>query len=635
MLNIKWQYKLFILAAFLGIVPALFISMRLISITETELTSKINNELISATDNLSDDINSFFIESYQKQLLIKNSVENENLGPDEKISVMIASVEEIEEFLSIALFFENNNSSFDMAIQVNTEELDDLIEENQIDKEFIYGSIPQDYNFEAGRQFDLAAIRYIKEINYWIIHYIVPVHIPGTPNAYMLTTIKLNGLRERLLNDEFNQYGSLYIMNQAGKFILTDSTELTHNNFIIQDAEEMLHGNSRVTGVTNYSEGDNKIVVSFAYPANLNWVIIAELKEEDAYAAVSVMRNVLYIWLGVGLTLAFFAVILFTRILRKPISQLEEKAKEISNGNFDIEVDYKHNDSIGTLGNTLVGMSKSLKESFSKIEEQNKQLEDYSKSLEAKVAERTKELKETNENLQKAYLQVLELNEEKNEFLGIAAHDLKNPLGAIKGYGDIILDEKDIKRSDIENFVGQIVDSSKRMFSIITSLLDVNKLEEGHVKVNISDVKIGKVLDEVIHENSENASKKEIKLNIQVPEKVMIFQSDSIILSQIIDNILSNAIKFSQPGKEIHISLEEFDNKIVIKIKDQGPGFTEKDKKKLFGKFAKLSARPTGGEHSTGLGLSIVKKLVEILGGSITVESEEGNGAEFILEFNI
>jgi len=102
-----------------------------------------------------------------------------------------------------------------------------------------------------------------------------------------------------------------------------------------------------------------------------------------------------------------------------------------------------------------------------------------------------------------------------------------------------------------------------------------------------------------------------------------------------VQNIISNAIKFSQPNKKIYITIRnsEEPQHIDISIKDEGPGFTENDKKKLFQKFAKLSARPTGGEHSSGLGLSIVKKLVEMMNGKIRVESEHGKGAEFILTF--
>ncbi len=634
MLKLKWQYKLFILAALLALLPALFISNRLISIAETELTSKINDELLSATDKLSDDLYSFFTDNYQKQLLIKKSVENDNLGVDEKISVMIASVEEIEEFLSIAIFFENGSSSFDMALQVNTEDMDVLIEQNRIDKKIIYGSIPEGYKIKEGESFELSPIKYIKELEYWIIHYVIPVNIPNAPDAYMLTTVKLNGLRQRLINDNFNQIGSLYIMDQAGRFILTKSSELPHSNFIIEDALEMLHGNSRITVVTNYSKGNNKIVASFAYPVNLNWVIIAELAEEDAYAAVSEMNSELVVWLIVVLALSLLAVFLFTNILKKPLSHLVKKAEEISKGNFDIEIDYKQQDPIGTLGNTLVGMSKSLKESFSKIEDQNKQLEEYSRSLEDKVTERTKELKETNEDLQKAYLQVLDLNKEKSEFLGIAAHDLKNPLGAIRGYGDLILDDKKMDRSDLDKYVSKIVHSSDRMFSIISSLLEVNKLEEGQVKVEISSVNLNLILKNVVANNAENAKKKNIKLNLKASEKSVFLESDELLLTQIIDNIVSNAIKFSPADKEVFITLVRAGERIIIKIKDQGPGFTDNDKKVLFSKFAKLSARPTGGEHSTGLGLSIVKKLVEMLDGSIKVESEQGQGAEFTLRFS-
>ena len=108
--------------------------------------------------------------------------------------------------------------------------------------------------------------------------------------------------------------------------------------------------------------------------------------------------------------------------------------------------------------------------------------------------------------------------------------------------------------------------------------------------------------------------------------------SDAVASKQIFDNLISNAVKFAPINSSVNITLSQTNNSILFSVKDNGPGLTEKDKKSLFKRFSKLSAKPTGGEHSTGLGLSIVKKLVEKLRGKVWCESEFGAGAEFIVE---
>ena len=278
-------------------------------------------------------------------------------------------------------------------------------------------------------------------------------------------------------------------------------------------------------------------------------------------------------------------------------------------------------------------MGHSLKASFEKIEKQNKELEEYSKTLELKVEDRTKKLKKSNEDLQEAYMRVLELNNEKNEFLGIAAHDLKNPLITVKGYGEMILEDKELPRELLEEFVDVIVDSSDRMFTIIKSLLDVMPSKKASLNLSLRTFDVKMVLENVIPTYIERAKDKNIEIVNESQAESYYSFVDINLLTQVIENIISNAVKFSPTDKKIFTKVYKDNNTIFCSVKDQGPGFSEEEKKKLFGKFVKLSARPTGGEHSTGLGLSIVKKLVEMMDGKIYVVSEQGNGAEFILEF--
>jgi signal transduction histidine kinase len=108
---------------------------------------------------------------------------------------------------------------------------------------------------------------------------------------------------------------------------------------------------------------------------------------------------------------------------------------------------------------------------------------------------------------------------------------------------------------------------------------------------------------------------------------------DPSVLVQVLENLVSNAVKYSPPGKDIFVRLKKMPDAVRCEVQDEGPGLSAEDQKKLFGKFARLSAKPTGGEHATGLGLSIVKKMVEAMNGQVWCESEPGRGALFIVQF--
>lgn len=241
------------------------------------------------------------------------------------------------------------------------------------------------------------------------------------------------------------------------------------------------------------------------------------------------------------------------------------------------------------------------------------------------------EIQEKNENLAR-------LNKEKNEFLGIAAHDLKNPLSAIKGLAELI--EKfntDLSPEEIVDSAQQIRISSEFMFQIIMDLLDINAIEEGRFNLNMSDFEPDIILNMVVNKFTPSAVKKEITLNISSGCAGININADAGKVQQVLDNLISNAIKFSPFGLNIWISSEQIqsDGMVRITVKDEGPGISEEDKKKLFKKFSKLTARPTNEENSTGLGLSIVKRLVEEMNGKIYCESELGHGAAFVVEFPV
>lgn len=225
-----------------------------------------------------------------------------------------------------------------------------------------------------------------------------------------------------------------------------------------------------------------------------------------------------------------------------------------------------------------------------------------------------------------------QLNAEKNEFLGIAAHDLKNPIYNITMLAKILRDEEDISKEDLSEYSGDIVRTSEGMLELIGNLLDINAIEQGKVKFDIRDVDISRLAKDAAKNYGAKARDKDIELVGEIADGKICAKADFQAASQTIDNLLSNAVKYSPYGKKVFIRAKQENEFAVIEIEDQGPGFTEEDKKKLFGKFERLSAQPTGNEHSTGLGLSIVKKYVDAMKGEIECVSETGKGAKFIVK---
>ena len=233
-------------------------------------------------------------------------------------------------------------------------------------------------------------------------------------------------------------------------------------------------------------------------------------------------------------------------------------------------------------------------------------------------------LEEKNDELSK-------LIDERNRFLGMTAHDLRNPIGSVKTILSFIHDNfSETAREKILEFIDVSREASESALAIINDLLDISAIESGKIDLVKSEFVFKGLVESVIVRNQLFAEKKNIGIILNDFSSNKTIIADKRRIDQLISNLLSNAVKYSPSGGEIVVALNHNNGFIFFSVKDSGDGISDEDKGKIFKPFGKAKVRTTGGETSTGLGLAISKKIAEYHGGNISFESKKGKGSEFI-----
>lgn len=306
-----------------------------------------------------------------------------------------------------------------------------------------------------------------------------------------------------------------------------------------------------------------------------------KIEEERALEAAS-FRNKIILFSIIALVFAFAAVYLFilSRKLEKQKQELAETLRQVQHQK-------------------------------SQIEAQNTQLQAQKEEIELKN------------------IRLEDLDREKNSLMNIVAHDLKAPLNKVVGAAQLLPNLGELNEDQTE-FVGMIKKVAFEGKKFIEDLLDINAIEQQKPEaIHWEKIPLKSFISSAIIGYKQQADGKKIELHFNAQLDGTEIDADRSYLNRIIDNLVSNAIKFSPQEKNIFITATENNQNVSISIKDEGPGISPEDQKKMFKKFQKLSARPTAGESSTGLGLSIIKTLVERLNGEISVSSQLGQGTEF------
>jgi signal transduction histidine kinase len=389
---------------------------------------------------------------------------------------------------------------------------------------------------------------------------------------------------QRLAEGVLTQIASLLNADCAGILVLRDGGS-SHDDFAVLAGSGCY---SRYTGATATVPLDDEL---------RQFVEEAFRRRAHDFAD---QRSVLYVRTGSGRE-----VVVLLQAAR-PLSDTDRSLVEIFGSRLSIAFD-----------NVIL---------YQQLHEANTQLED-------RVAQRTRALMQANRRLSAQWLRLQRANGFKNEILGTVAHDLKNPLGVILGRTEM-LTELIGAGSPKENVTAQVEhirDATQRLTAMVNHLISDAMADAFDITIRREQVDVAALVGEVAEANRPSADNKQQHLAVSAEPGFMTL-CDADRMREAIDNLISNAIKYSPIGGRIAIGVTQDEGTTSIRIADQGAGLSPEDLGRLFGRFQRLSAKPTAGESSTGLGLSIVKRIVDMHGGSVTADSKgPGEGAIFTI----
>ncbi|MGH7767651.1 MAG: ATP-binding protein, partial [Candidatus Binatia bacterium] len=310
----------------------------------------------------------------------------------------------------------------------------------------------------------------------------------------------------------------------------------------------------------------------------------------------------------IGLGVALLATLLVRRRVVRPLESLRRGVESIRKGDLTARLDIKTGDEIEVLADEFNEMAAHLKEAYT--------------GLERKVAERTQALTTANEKLEEA-------NKHKSRFLANVNHELRTPVSAIIGYARLVLraTEGRIAPLQKEN-LQDLLNNAERLLALIDSLLDFAKIEAGKMEVRVEPVGVDEVIQGAASTMELLLNGGRVRLVREIAPGIPIVNTDREKLRQIILNLLDNAVKFTERG-EIKISASREGEALRLVVSDTGIGIAKEDLDRVFEEFRRGNTTRADGYRGTGLGLTIVKKFVNLLGGEINVESEVGKGSVF------
>ena len=357
-----------------------------------------------------------------------------------------------------------------------------------------------------------------------------------------------------------------------------------------------------------------------AHPRRLRGMIDVNLAIPGA---VGVWNAVITVLAGAsGAVLAILVFYMVTqRIVLTPVQTLQAVAERVTTGDIGVRA-------VIRTGDEFEDLSEAFNDMLAHLNDAQAEQEKITRSLDIRLGE----LAETNIGL-------YESNRLKSEFLTHVTHELRTPLVSIIGFAELLRDAADRPDADLKRlarYAENILTSGRSLLEIINDLLDLAKIEAGKLELHITEFSIAALCEDLIDFVRPLADKRNQRLSAHLESNLPTCRSDAGKIKQILYNLLSNAIKFTPTGGTVSLAVAgNADARVRLTVRDTGPGIPESQREAIFEKFRQLDASRTRAHEGTGLGLAISKDLVQVLGGTISLESAEGRGSAFIVELPV
>jgi signal transduction histidine kinase len=469
--------------------------------------------------------------------------------------------------------------------------------------------------------------------------YISPVYTSTRAQPYVTLAIPLWGTAQSIVGVlsaeadlsflwevigkiHFATAGYAYLVDEHGNLIAHKDATLVLKRLDLRqvDGVQKFLRNPARSDPTPAHEGrgllDKPVLTTYAPVPELGWAVILEEPLDAALANVEKLKRYALVLLVIGLIVGAAVIAWVSSRMVGPIRELHEGAKIIGSGNLDYRVNIETGDEIEWLGEEFNKMAGELKISYA--------------TLEQKVKDKTGELENANSELEQANRSLLRANKAKDEFLSVMSHELRTPLNVVMGYSQMVKDGilgqiNPEQESALEKVIGR----SKDLLSMISEILQVTSIEAGKVKAEMQEIYLGELLDE-LRSTYEIPLDKKLTFNWDYPSEPRSMRTDGGKLKHILQNLINNAIKFTDEGHVTVSARYSRETKIAeFKVADTGTGIQEDLLPLIFEMFRQLDSSQTRNHGGAGVGLYIVKKYLDILGGKIQVESQVGRGSVF------
>ena len=429
-------------------------------------------------------------------------------------------------------------------------------------------------------------------------------------------TLDLQVIQDLVRHTRLGTSGYVYAVDTKGVPIAhPNASAFTRRSLGLPQVTKALASSSTGSTVGRNFRGE-KVLSTWATVKPVGWKVFVEQPESAAFASVrgKIWRTALllaaFLVAGIGLS------VLLARHLVRPIKQMRTAAGRIGAGAYGERIELHRRDELGGLADELNRMAVSLQASV--------------QGLEQKVEERTRELQQVLAELSRKGRQLEVASQHKSEFLANMSHELRTPLNAIIGFSQVLrqglFGPVNAKQ---EEYLDDILSSGNHLLSLINDVLDLSKVEAGQVELEVASFSLREALERGVVMVREPATKQGVRLSLELAPGVHLVEGDERRLRQVIFNLLSNAVKFTPEGGHVVVATASRDHEVLISVTDTGPGIPLEDHERIFEEFQQTNVGVQQRE-GTGLGLALSKRLVELHGGRIWVESEPGQGSRFV-----